>query len=504
MKYLLAHDLGTTGDKATVFSEDGKLIASTTKSYPVYYGNTGEAEQDPEEWWEVVCDTTRQLLHSVDKKAIAAVSFSGQMMGCTCVDKNGKLLRRSIIWADIRSVEEKKELEAKYGGEAFFRKTCYGINPSYSITKLMWVKKHEPEVYKNTFKTLCCKDYIAYKLTGKFNTDHTDADLTLAYNLEGRKWAYDIMDAAGVDAEKFPEIIRSDEVVGEVTGKAAAECGLQAGTPVVMGCGDGPAGRVGCGIIKPGRTFTYAGTSAWTSVGVDKPIFDSRKRIFTNVNPDPEYCTSSGTMQAFGASINWMRDNLCGKEKAESLRTGENIFSYINENASKSPVGSNGLLFLPYLMGERAPHWNPKAKGTFVGLTMKHTTADMQRAVLEGVCMNLGLIYNIERENGARSEGLHKAIGGCVNSPIVAQSLADIYNTEIALTDMSDMATSMGAAILAGVGVGIFPNQDMSDRFLKVTKIIEPNPKNVEVFRQLLPVYLETYEKLIDVFERLN
>ena len=185
-KYLIAHDLGTSGDKATLFCEDGTLIYSVTKAYPIYYGEKGAVEQNPEEWWQVVCETTQELLTKADPHSVAAVSFSGQMMGCTCMDREGRLLRNSIIWADTRSVAQEKIIEERYGREKFFHTTGFRLNPSYSITKLMWVKEHEPEIYRNTYKTLCCKDYIVYRLTGVFVTDHTDASLTLAYDINKR------------------------------------------------------------------------------------------------------------------------------------------------------------------------------------------------------------------------------------------------------------------------------------------------------------------------------
>ena len=502
-KYLIAHDLGTSGDKATLFCEDGTLIHSVTKAYPIYYGEKGAVEQNPEEWWQVVCETTQELLTKVDPHSVAAVSFSGQMMGCTCMDREGRLLRNSIIWADTRSVAQEKIIEERYGREKFFHTTGFRLNPSYSITKLMWVKEHEPEIYHNTYKTLCCKDYIVYRLTGVFVTDHTDASLTLAYDINKRGWAYDVMEAAGVDPEKFPAIEKSAAVVGEVTREASAQCGLPMGTPVVLGSGDGGAGRVGTGVVKPGRSYSSLGTSAWVSVCTEQPVFDAKERVVNVVNADPEYVTVSGTMQACGASINWMRENLCQEEIAMARETGISKYEYINANAAKSPVGANGLLFLPYLHGERAPHWNAHARGCFIGLTMKHTANDMKRAVMEGVALNMGLIFQAIRENDIAIAGTPKVIGGCIKSPIVKQALADIYNIDLALTNLPDEATSMGAAILAGCGVGLYPHQDMCERFSRVVETVYPIQENVRKYREILPVFQEAYESLRGVFEKL-
>ncbi|MBQ9942599.1 MAG: xylulokinase, partial [Christensenellaceae bacterium] len=387
-KYLLAHDIGTSGDKATLFREDGTLIKSILGEYPSTYGKGGIAEQNPEDWWAAVCRTTKELLEEIDKKDVAAISFGGMMMGCTPVNDKGEALRSSIMWSDTRSQKQADELQAAYGWDAFYETTGHRISPSHTITKLMWIKENQPEIYKKTYKTLCSKDYIVLKLTGKFVTDYSDASGTLAYNINTKTWADDVIKSVGLDVDKFPEIRSGLEVVGTVTAKASMECGLPEGTPVVLGGGDGQMCAIGAGTSGDGDVTCNLGTSAFISFYLKEPIHDASKRIVTWNAADPNLVTTCGTMQALGASIAWMRDNLCQAEVMRARAEGVSRYKYINEASLRSPVGANGLLFLPYLQGERSPYWNGAAKGSFVGLTMKHNADDIKRAVFEGVAMN--------------------------------------------------------------------------------------------------------------------
>ena len=503
-KYLLAHDIGTSGDKAALFREDGTLIKSIIREYPTYYSAHGCVEQNPEEWWQAVCESTREILGYVDKNEIAAVSFGGQMMGSLCVDKNGTPLRNSIIWADTRSGKEAQYIADHYGRDEFYYTTGHRLSSSHSITKLMWIRDHEPEVYKNTYKSLNSRDHIVLKLTGVFATDYSDASGTLAYNIRKKCWADDVIESAGLDINKFPEIHSGLEVIGYVTEKAAAECGLKAGMPVVLGGGDGCMARIGSGCERPGEYNINLGTSAVNGAVCAEPANDPKQRIVTWCHVDPRYVSVCGTMQACGASISWMKNNLCQEEKALAQKTGESVYTYLNENAAKSPVGSNGLLFLPYLHGERSPHWNPDAKGAFIGLTMKHTANDMKHAVLEGVCMNMGLIHNIIKENVPDLPDQVIVSGGAANSPIVSQAMADIYNISMATTDLSEEAGSLGAAIVAGYGIGLYPDIGMARQFMKITKVTHPIPENVEKYKEILPVFQEAYESLIGIYPKLN
>ncbi len=504
-KFILAHDLGTTGDKAVLFSEDGEMLKSIHGDYPTFFGEGGAVEQNPEDWWKCVCDTTNQILEGIDKKDVAAITFGGQMMGCTCIGKDGRPLRSSIIWADTRSKKQAKILAENYGEAEFYYTSGHRVSPFHTITKFMWVKENQPDIYKNTYKTLNCKDYIVMRLTGEYVTDYSDASSTLAFDVRKKCWAQDIMESVGIDVNKFAEIRPGTSVVGGVTRKASEECGLLADTPVVLGGGDGPCGRVGMGVVRQGNECVNIGTSAFDGLCMNEPIYDPTRRIVNFAHVIPGLVNVTGTMQGAGASISWMRDNLCYEEAKMSGETGEGVFSYINANAEKSPVGSNGLLFLPYPQGERSPHWNADAKGVFIGLTMKHTVNDMKRAVYEGVALNMGLIHNIIKENATiEMPGKLILTGGTVKSRILSQSIADIYNMDMLLTNVSDEACSLGAAIVAGYGIGLYNTLDMAGRFIKVTDVVHPIRENVEKFRGIIETFLESYTALIPIFPKLK
>lgn len=503
-KYLLAHDIGTTGDKATMFSDDGTLIKSITAEYPTHYEKGGVVEQNPADWWKAVCETTSAMAALVEKKDIAAICLGGHMMGCLCLGEDLQPLRSSIIWADTRSQEQADWIGRHMDPAEFYKLTGHRLSPSHTLTKFMWVRDNQPDIYKKTYKTVHTKDYIAYKLTGILATDYSDASGTLAFDLRRKCWAEELIELAGLDGEKFPEIKDGTKVLGTVTSAAAKECGLPEGTPVVLGGGDGQMAAVGAGVIELGASYSCLGTSAWDMACTVDPVQDPTRRIVTWNHVVPEYDVPTGTMQAFGASIAWMRDNLCYDDLARARQESVDKYTYINASAEKSPVGANGLLFLPYLQGERSPHWNGQAKGVFIGLTMKHTVDDMKRAVMEGVCMNMALIHNIFLENGVHFNEPMMMVGGGVNSPLVLQTMADLYGISLCRTNLVNEGGSIGGAILAGHAVGLFPTFKVQERFAKVTQVVHPNEENARRYREILPVFEESYHALTGIFPKLD
>ena len=283
MKYIIAHDLGTSGNKATLFSEEGALIGSTVYAYGCHYFNDTWAEQDPADWWRSICETTRGLIHQtkVDPRDIAAVSFSGQIMGCLCVDRQGRPLRPSIIWADQRAQAQQAAIGEKIALADYYHIVGHRNAASYGLQKLMWVRDNQPDIYRQTCKTLNAKDYIVFRLTGKFLTEPSDASSNACVDLETLDWSEKIVDIAGIDGDKLPDIVPSTHVAGGVTREAAEATGLMAGTPVVMGGGDGVCANVGAGSVRPGQTFSYVGSSAWIASTSDRPVFDPQMRTVT-------------------------------------------------------------------------------------------------------------------------------------------------------------------------------------------------------------------------------
>lgn len=503
MKYVLAHDLGTSGNKATLFSEDGKLSGSCVYSYSTNYFNTIWAEQDSYDWWNAVCDTTRSLLKKtgIGKEEIAAVSFSGQMMGCLCVDINGIPLRPSIIWADQRAQEQTARLEEKVPLRDFYRITGHRNRASYGLQKLMWVKDNEPEIYHNTYKMLNSKDYIVFRLTGKFYTDFTDGNGNTCLDINTMKWSDRIIEASGIDPDKLPELSHSTHIAGGVTEQAAMETGLAVGTPVVLGGGDGLCANIGAGSYKPGKVFSYLGSSGWVATTSEKPLYDEEMRTITWCHMVPGLYSPNGTMQSAGGSYQWMRNTLCQYENLRAEKDGGSTYGYMDELASQSPPGSNGVIFLPYLLGERAPRWNTNIRASFLNMSMENTGADMIRSVMEGVTMNLAIVLDVIRSQQEVTE--MTVIGGGAKGKVWQQIMADIYNVSVKVPTLLEEATSIGAAITGGVGVGLFKDFSVIDDFLELETTQTPDPGTFQAYADARRRFDDLYFALEKCFNTL-
>jgi xylulokinase len=500
-KYLLAHDLGTSGNKATLFSVDGELVASKTHTYETNYFNQNWAEQDCGDWWRAVCRGTRELVEGIDAGQIASVALSGQMMGCLCVDRRGHPLGPSIIYCDQRAVDETDQLLEKINPQEFYRITGHRASAAYSIEKLMWIKANRPEVYRNVDRMLNAKDYVNFRLTGRMATDPSDASGTNAFDLNRYEWSDTILDAAGIDRELLPEVKESTEILGEVSSRAAEETGLKQGTPVVVGGGDGSCAAVGVGCIAPGMAYGYVGSSSWIGITTDKPVHDPQMRTMSWAHIVPRHIQAAGTMQTAGASVNWLKNEVCRIETEQARREGVSPYVLIDRQIENSPPGARGVLFLPYLLGERSPHWNPNAKGAFVGLNLAHRREDLLRAVLEGITFNLEIILGILREHVEIDT--MTVIGGGAKSPVWRQIMADVYNARIVKPNVLEEATSMGAAVIGGIGVGAFDGFDAIDRFIKTEAEHTPNEADRQRYLQVMPIFQQCYDALCGVYDQL-
>jgi xylulokinase len=498
--YILAHDLGTTGNKATLFdSETGLAVASVSETYPTAYLRPGWAEQDPADWQRAVYRGTQQVLEriAVPPGDIAAVSFSGMMMGALPVDATGQPLRTAIIWADVRATDEAAHLVERCGFEEIYRRTGHRPSSSYTGAKLLWLQRHQPELYARTHQVLQAKDYAAYLLSGVYATDYSDASGTNLFDLEDRAWSADIIRAVGLDARKLPPVLRSTAVIGTVTREAAARTGLVAGTPVVIGGGDGACATVGAGSVRPGDAYNYIGSSSWIAVTAERPLHDPQMRTFTFAHLDPHLCFPTGTMQCAGGSFDWLERLLRGHSD------DRRIYDELDEAAARTSPGANGLFFLPYLMGERSPHWNPLARGAFIGLIPSHDRSEVARAVLEGVAFNLRIILDAFQDQGAGITAM-RLIGGGARSPVWRQILADVYGLPVLLPRLLSEATSLGAAVAGGIGVGLYPDFGVAHRFVQVVEAERPDPGvHARYSDQVYPLFQEAYRALEPIFGKL-
>jgi xylulokinase len=502
--YVLAHDLGTTGNKATLYDKEGHMVSGAFFAYGTEYAHPRWAEQDPEDWWQAVCTSTHRLLEQTGVAAseVACITFSGQMMGCVPLDKTARPLRKAIIWADQRAVEQEQWLGMRVPPRDIYHITGHRLSASYSLCKILWLRDHYPKIYDATYKFVHAKDAIVARLTGKFVTDPSDASGMNLYDLEKGIWSERIIEAAQLDAAKLPTLRQSIDVVGEVTPDVAEDVGLIAGTPVVIGGGDGACAAAGAGVVDEGTAYNYVGSSSWIALASPKPIYDPDYRTFTFGHLVPGMFMPTGTMQAAGASYQWIRDQLCPIEVQAAETLNVSPYTLLNVEADTSPPGANGLLYLPYLMGERSPRWNPKARGAFIGLTIRHTRADMIRAVLEGVTMNLRVILDAFQAQGTQIQAM-RLIGGGARGRFWNQIMANVYGMPVLRLSILEEATSMGAALAGGVGIGLYPDFSMIQHMNQVAETIQPTAEVQAVYAQIYPTFEAAYHALVPIYDRI-
>jgi len=503
-KMILAHDLGTTGNKASLFDSQGQARSSVFAGYGTQYPRPNWVEQNPEDWWQAVCQSTRQLLAAthVAPAQIACVSFSGQMMGCVAVDRQARPLRSALIWADMRGTRQAQMLMDTVGMDAVYRITGHRASPSYSAAKILWLRDEQPDIFAQAHKFLHAKDFVVARLTGRFVTDYSDASGTNLYDLQAHDWSARILDALRLDPVTLPELHASTDVVGEVLPGIADELGLAAGTPVVIGGGDGPCAAVGAGVVREGATYNYIGSSSWIAIATRQPVYDPTLRTVTFAHLVPDMFTPTGTMQSAGGAYQWLRDNFCLPEKDSAAQLKLNPYELMNLQAEKSTPGANSLLFFPYLLGERSPHWDPNARGVFFGLTMGHTRPDLIRATLEGITFNLRIILEAFQQQGLPIEAV-RVIGGGAQGRTWRQVMADIFGLPIQRPALLAEATSLGAALAGGIGVGVYRDFHLAESLTPVQDTAYPNPAYRPLYDHLFEIFKRAYPSFAPLYQEL-
>ena len=503
MQYILAHDVGTSGNKAALYAVDGILKGSVVKEYPTYYPNTGCVEQNAEDWWIAVCKSTIELLEKTGVTAsdIACVCFSAQMMGCLIVDRENRPLRNMITWADTRSSKQEKYMLERLPMEAFYKLNGHRLSASYSATKLLWVRDNEPELFKKASKMLNAKEYIIYKLTGEIVTDYSDAGGTNLLDIHKKEWSQELLSAFEIPREILPDVYPSTHVAGHITTEAAGQSGLLEGTPVVIGGGDGVCATVGAGINNVGKAYNVIGSSSWISALTEAPVIDPLMRTNTWIHMDSAYYSPNGAMQAAGFSYAWFRNNLCSEEIEAAAKDGVSAYKLIDELVEATKPGAGGLIFLPYLLGERSPIWDHNARGAYIGLDMSSTKGNMARAILEGVGYNLKTILDIFDKDSHIDDII--MIGAGVKGDVWLQILADIWQKPLLVPQYLEEATSMGAAICGGVGVGIYDDFSVAAKMNKPIREIKPDKELTGVYTKLYKVFEDAYKQLKPIYQTL-
>jgi xylulokinase len=494
----LGIDVGTTGAKAVLVDVQGRVLASATHDYPLLVPRPGWTEQEPHAWWEATVRSIRDVLRAQDVE-VDGVGLTGQMHGLVALDARGEVLRPAILWNDQRTAEEAAWVTEQVGPERVLQLTCNPVLTGFTAPKIVWVRRHEPEVYSRITHVLLPKDYVRYRLVGALATDVADASGTSLFDVRGRRWSDEILAALEIPRSWLPDVFESPEVVGQVSKEAAGLVGLRAGVPVVAGAGDQAAQAVGTGIVRSGLASVTIGTSGVVFAHLDAVQVDPLGRTHTFCHAVPGKWHVMGVMLAAGGSLRWLRDGLA---VADWHLPGVDPYDRMTEEAAEVPAGSEGLLFLPYLSGERTPHADPFARGAFVGLTLRHRRAHLVRSVLEGVALGLRDSLEILRAMGLAPTQV-RASGGGARSALWRQILADVFGTELVTVDVTEGA-AYGAALLAGVGVGAFPSVEAAcDRVVRIADHARPGPSR-ERYEELYRVYVELYPRLQDAMHALS
>jgi xylulokinase len=494
--YLLGIDVGTTGSKALLIDDAGQVVASAVTEYPMMTPQPLWAEQNPTDWWQATATSIRRVLArgSVRPEAIAGVGLTGQMHGLVMLDEQGHVLRPCIMWNDQRTAAQCAAITARVGRDRLLELTGNPVLPGFTAPKVVWVREHEPDVYARTAHILLPKDYVRYCLTGEFFSEVSDASGTSLFDVGRRAWSEEMLAALDIPRRWLPEVTESPVVSARVNSYAAHETGLPVGTPVVGGGGDQAAQAVGTGIVHEGIVSVTLGTSGVVFAASDSYRVEPEGKLHAFCHAVPGQWHLMGVMLSAAGSFRWYRDTLAEAEKERAATTDTDAYDLLTEAAAAVPAGCEGLIFLPYLTGERTPHPDPNARGVFFGLTLRHGKPHLTRAVLEGV--SYGLLDSLELMRGL---GLTidqvRVSGGGARSPLWRQILADAFNSEIVTVNVTEGA-AYGAALLAGVGAGVWADvAEAARRAVAVTGRLSPGP-NAAVYADFYPRYRALYPAL--------
>ncbi len=494
MAYLIGLDVGTSGTKTVLFDEQGNAIADATEEYSLHTPHPGWTEQDPEDWWNASVNTLKQVLteSGVDAGEIKGIGLSGQMHGSVFLDKNKQVVRPAILWNDSRTAEACDEITKTIGEKRLLELASNPALTGFTAPKAVWLKNREPENFKKTETLFLPKDYVRFRLTGEIAMEVSDAAGTLLFNVSERKWSDEILKALGIPTEWMPKVTESTDVVAGITSEVAQATGLKEGTPVVGGGADNACGATGTGVVVEGRLLASLGTSGVILAPSKTPQTDPEGRAHTFCHAVPNMWYLMGVILSAGMSLRWYRDVIADSESADAKQSGKDPYDILTALADQAPIGSEGLLFMPYLTGERTPHKDPYARGGFVGLTIRHERKHLIRSVLEGITFAMRDSLEIARSLGIEIKEI-RATGGGAKSPFWKQLQADIYGCEIS-TIGSDQGPAFGAAIMAGVGAGVYNSiPEACDNIIKVVERTEPNEKNVKEYNDYYEVYRNLY-----------
>ena len=493
---LLTCDAGTTGCKCTIFDAKGEALFSVRRSYGTNYPQPNWSEQDPDLILNAVYDGVRELLQQVSAQRIACVGLSGTMNGCIPVDENGRALHPNIIHSDSRTEAQVKEICRVISPEDFYRLTGNRADTHYTLPKILWFKENMPQVYAKARWFLNIKDYVYGHMTGRFGyTDYSDASLTIALDINNRRWASELLTELGVDPARMPKLLASHDVRGKITRDTYRRTGLITGTPVAIGGGDGACTARGAGVVEPGSAYCYIGSSAWVSQILPKPVFDPKARIFSYLDMDGTSYHVCGTVQCGAAAFDWTLANIFGGGMPADISNVENMARQIRP-------GAEGVIFLPTLMGSRTPYWDANTRGCLLGFSLYHDRRHIARAVYEGIAFALNSCASVMAECGAPVHSM-MLTGGGARSGLWPDMLASIFGLTTRVHQAPGETTSLGAAIAAGVGIGMFGGYSEAAGVVNARSVQPPVAQWQAAYRDVYAIYADIYDRVKPINDRI-
>ncbi|MBN1458410.1 MAG: xylulokinase [Armatimonadetes bacterium] len=502
--YLLGIDVGTTGTKAVLTDLEGNIAARATHEYPLHTPRPGWAEQDPHDWWRATVAAIKDVLGQSGARPdeVHGLGLSGQQHGSVFLDRNGEVIREALLWCDQRTATQCQWIHETVGFEKVVEETLNPVLTGFQAPKIVWLRDHEPELYEKLRMILLPKDYVRYRLTGEFATEVSDAAGTSLLNVAKRNWSDVMLSGLGLTQDMLPKVYESPVASTAVCETAAQETGLRAGLPIAGGGGDNACSAVGNGVIEEGIVAVSVGTSGTVFSPMNEPKMDPKLRVHTFCHAVPNQWHAMGVMLMAGGSLRWFRDELCQEEIATARARGVDPYEIITEKAASAPVGSEGLIFLPYMTGERTPHADPNARGVFMGVGLRHTKAHLARSIMEGVCYGLRDSLEILKEMELPLHEIRNTGGGS-RSPFWRQMQSDVFRAPLVAMAI-DEGAAFGAALLGGVAGGVWPDVPAAcAATVRTNEPVQPNRRASAVYNKYYPIYRGLYRSLKPHFAKL-
>ncbi|MDS3897701.1 gluconokinase [Staphylococcus hominis] len=503
MKYMIGVDIGTTSTKSVLYDEQGQFITKHNIGYPLHTPNVDVSEENPDELFDAVLMTVKHVIREsgVHKEDIKLISFSAQMHSLIALDSQHERLTESMIWADNRANQYADLINEQYEGHDIYKRTGTPIHPMSPLSKIFWMKHEQPDIYQNTAMFADIKTYIFYQLYGKYVIDHSMASATGMFNLQQLDWDQEALELLGISASQLPQLVPTTHILKGMKKRYATLMGIDENTPVVVGASDGVLSNLGVNSYKKGEVAVTIGTSGAIRTVIDKPRTDYKGRIFCYVLDEDHYVIG-GPVNNGGVILRWLRDELLASEVETAKRLGVDPYDVLTKIASRVKPGADGLIFHPYLAGERAPLWNANARGSFFGLTLSHQKEHMIRAALEGVLYNLYTVYLALIEVMNETPNTIKATGGFAKSEVWRQMMADIFDTDVIVPESYE-SSCLGACVLGLKALGDIEDYSIIENMVGTTYAHQPNQDTVKMYQQLVTIFINLSRTLEDRYEEI-